>query len=557
VGGGLLAALAILSGIAVLLAHRAEPLLRARIVLGLEEHFNSRVELDSFHLSLRDGLWVEGKGLRIWAPSPVPGAPTQGPAAPAVPMIRLDEFRFHAPLQYKPGHVIRISVVQLKGLAVDLPPRSYFEHGVEGQTSTAGKAARSTVAITGSAGPGQDALVAAAKLVRLQVDNLECSGGHLTVETNKPGKPPLEFAIAHLKLTGISADGPLGFEAELTNPRPVGTIHTHGNFGPWVTGDPGESPVSGDYVFEHADLGGFKGIAGILNSTGEYRGTLRNITVDGETETPDFRLTHFGTALPLHTKFHATVDGINGDTWLEPVEATLGQSHFWARGKVVRVAEAGTPGASGHDIALTVTVDRGRMEDFLRLASHSGTPLLTGALTTRAELDIEPGVTSVEERIKLKGTFDLESAQFTSAKIQDRIGDLSARGLGQPKDAKSGIDAGVRSRMKGSFQMAGGVVTLPAIEYTVPGAVIDLNGTYGIENGALNFAGTAKMKATVSAMVGGWKGFLLKPVDRYFEKNGAGTEVPIHIDGTREDPHFGIDFNRLKKTSAQRPGESQ
>ena len=69
------------------------------------------------------------------------------------------------------------------------------------------------------------------------------------------------------------------------------------------------------------------------------------------------------------------------------------------------------------------------------------------------------------------------------------------------------------------------------------------------------FAGTAKMQATVSAMVGGWKGLLLKPVDRYFEKDGAGTEVPIHINGTRENPQFGVEFNRMKLTSPQRSGE--
>ena len=111
--------------------------------------------------------------------------------------------------------------------------------------------------------------------------------------------------------------------------------------------------------------------------------------------------------------------------------------------------------------------------------------------------------------------------------------------------------------MKGNFQMAGGVVTLPALEYTVPGAVIDLKGSYGVEGGKLDFAGTAKMQATVSAMVGGWKGMLLKPVDRYFKKDGAGTEVPIHIDGTRQNPRFGIDFNRMKGSSAQRPDEPQ
>jgi hypothetical protein len=89
----------------------------------------------------------------------------------------------------------------------------------------------------------------------------------------------------------------------------------------------------------------------------------------------------------------------------------------------------------------------------------------------------------------------------------------------------------------------------------VPGAVIDLKGSYGVEGGKLDFAGTAKMDATVSEMVGGWKGLLLKPVDRYFQKSGSGTEVPIHIGGTRENPQFGFDFKKMKGSSAQRPDE--
>jgi hypothetical protein len=542
-GGFLLAVLAAMAGAVLVLAHRAEPMMRARIVQELEEHFHARVELDSFHLSLRGGLWVEGEGLRIWPPAQVAGVAVPGSAAsPVGPLIRLAEFRFHAPFDYKLRQAIHISVVQLKGLDVDLPPRSHFEHAGE----------EAPVPARPSAG-----------LLRFDVDSLECRGAHLTVETSKPGKLPMEFAIAELKLAGISAVGAMSYEAELTNPRPVGTIHTQGRFGPWLVADPGETPIGGDYRFEHADLSGFKGIAGILNSTGRYQGTLRDLVVDGETDTPDFRLSHFGTALPLHTNFHAKVDATNGDTWLEPVEATLGHSHFWAQGQIVRVAAVGNggngPGGSqwaGHDIALNVNVDHGRMEDFLRLTSRSGAPLLTGALTMKAGLEIPPGPVPVHERLRLTGTFALEDAQFASAKIQSRIGELSARGLGQPKEAKTGVGAEVRSAMKGSFQITAGVVRLPAIEYTVPGAVIDLKGTYGMDGGTLNFTGTAKLQATLSGLVGGWKGMLLKPLDRYFEKDGAGTEVPIHVDGTRENPHFGIDFDRMKGSSAERPGET-
>jgi hypothetical protein len=539
------------AGVVLVLAYRAEPVLRACIVEELTERFHARVELDSFHLSLVGGLWVEGKGLRIWPPAQVEGITVPGAGKP---LIRLAEFRFRAPLHYKPGQAIRISVVELKGLDVDLPPRSHFGHGSE--------------QVPGHAKAG-------AGLLRLQLDSMECAGAHLRLETSKPGKLPLEFAIARLNLTRIGEGGAMGFAAELTNPRPAGTIHTTGRLGPWPAentsessqgrapafGDLGESPIAGDYRFDHADLSGFKGIAGILSSTGHYQGTLRDLVVDGKTDTPDFRLKPFDKPLPLHTEFHARVDGTNGDTWLEPVEATLGHSHFTAQGQIVRVAVAGDGKngmrAGGHDIALAINVDRGRMEDFLSLASHSETPLLTGTVTMKATLHIPPGTPPVHERMRLAGSFAVQEARFTSAKIQNRIEELSLRGQGRPNDVKSAAAADIRSTMQGNFEMADAVIRLPALAYTVPGAQIQLTGTYGVENGALDFAGSAKMQATVSEMVGGWKGLLLKPADRFFKKDGAGTEVPIHIGGTRADPQFGIDFGRMKRSKAGRQDEPQ
>ena len=162
------------------------------------------------------------------------------------------------------------------------------------------------------------------------------------METSKPGKLPLEIRDCALQ-TDLARvpGGAMGFEAELTNPRPKGRSTT-ASLVPGI-GRPRRTPLKGEYRFEHADLGDFKGIAGILSLDRALQGTLRDLTVDGETETPDFRLTHFGNALALHTRFHAKVDGTNGDTWLEPVEATLGHSHFTAQGQIVRVlvAEAG------------------------------------------------------------------------------------------------------------------------------------------------------------------------------------------------------------------------
>jgi hypothetical protein len=539
----------VLLGVTISIAiHRAEPMLRAAIVEKLEEHFHARVELDSFQVSLIGGLRAEGKGLRIWPPADVegmtvPDTNAMGPDGAVVtkPLIRLDDFRFHAPLRFKPGEPIRIVEVQLVGLDIDVPPKPHFSHHTAQDSGAAPEKGHH-------------------QLLSFLIDRIACMNAHLTIETSKPGKLPLEFDIAQVKIRNVSMGGRMEFDAQLTNPRPAGLIITSGSIGPWVVEDPGETPITGNYNFEKADLGVFKGIAGILNSTGRYDGALRNLTVDGQANVPDFRLTRFGTALPLETQFHAIVDGTNGDTWLQPVHAKLGGSHFITDGKIVGVPPEILPNGNtkpgGHEIALNVIVDGGRMEDFLRLTSKSGSPIMTGTLNLKTTLEIPPGTVPVDEKMRLNGSFVLEDAAFTSEKIQHDVGELSMRGQGQPKEAKDAGDE-VRSAIDSSFTMAGGVITLPNLKYTVPGAEIDLAGKYGLDGGTLDFKGTARTDATISKMVGGWKGMLLKPADRIFKKDGAGTLVPIHVDGTEQDPMFGVDFKKIGHTSPEIPGQTQ
>lgn len=540
---GSLLVLAVLGVAISIMMRRAEPMLRELIVDKLQEHFHARVELASFHISLVNGLWAEGRGLEIWPPSEVVGVTVPGAASSSPPLIRLKEFRFHAPLHYKPGKPIRISMVELNGLEVNVPPKTHFTR------------------LAKDSAPGSGSEPAGSSLLRLELDSIECKDAHLTLETSKPGKLPLEFDIDHIKLTGMNTGGAMHFEALLTNPRPAGIIHSSGEIGPWVVEDPGETPVAGNYSFDHADLGVFKSIAGILRSTGKYSGVLRDLEVDGQTDTPDFRLKEIGTAVPLTTRFHAHVDGTNGDTWLQPVDATLGQSHFTATGQIVghqaTTLKNGRIQPGGHDIALTVNVDRGKIEDFLRLASHSESPTLTGDLALKTSFHLPPGPDSVLERMRLDGKFSLDNVAFTSAKIQGWVGQLSMRGQGRPKEAKEDKDAGVdvRSAMQGDFKMANEVLTLPNLKYTVPGAEIDLKGTYGIDGGALDFAGIARTDATVSQMVGGWKGALLKLADPVFKKDGAGAQIPIHVNGTRDDPKFGVDIGKFGHSSPQVPGQ--
>src|ERR1700712_1875185 len=47
--------------------YRAEPILRSTVIQTLAARFNSKVELDGFHVSLFKGLQASGEGLRIFA----------------------------------------------------------------------------------------------------------------------------------------------------------------------------------------------------------------------------------------------------------------------------------------------------------------------------------------------------------------------------------------------------------------------------------------------------------------------------------------------------------
>ena len=185
-------------------------------------------------------------------------------------------------------------------------------------------------------------------------------------------------------------------------------------------------------MFNHADLATFKGIGGILTSTGKYQGPLNRLVVDGQADVPDFRLNTGNHPLPLHTVFHAIVNGTDGDTYLQPVQAELAHSHFTVTGSVVRVmATAEHP--KGHNISLDVVMENARIEDFLKLAVKTEPAVMFGNLRMKAKIFLPPGDIPVPQKIHLAGNFDVSNAFFDD-KIQKKVNELSRAGLGHPKD---------------------------------------------------------------------------------------------------------------------------
>jgi len=501
----ILGALAVIAGMVIFVIDHAEPMLRAHVIETVSTRFKSKVELDTFHVSVFPGLQVSGEGLRIFG-----GTDPQSHQPAIQPIIKVAHFRFRTWISDLFRSPMHVDTVYVEGLELNLPPKER-------------QAAMKNV------GPGGK--------IRIVVDNLISDTAQLIINTDKPDKLPRIFAIQRLKMTRVGSNEPMHFEADLINPKPVGNIHSSGSFGPWQADSPRDTPIQGSYAFSHADLSTIKGIGGILSSTGKYTGALDHIVVDGATDTPDFSIAICGKPISLHTDFHAVVDGTSGDTYLQPLHAKLLDSWLVATGSIVRAKEP-----QGHQVELEVVMERGKIEDLLKLAVRKDPPFMTGSVDLKTKFDLPPGEPDIADRVRLAGTFRMAKAEFTNPEIQDKVDALSMRSQGKPKLAQNNSSDNVDSEFNGTFRLLEGVLSFSQLQYQIPGAQLNLTGDYALDGNQFDFRGKVRLNAKLSQMVSGWKSILLKPVDPFFHKNGAGTEVPIKVTGTKSELHFGTDF---------------
>jgi hypothetical protein len=477
--------------------------LRRLVIETLAERLDSDVQLASFSVDLFPVVTVSGENLsvRLRGHDDMP------------PLFRIRRFTIDGGLFGLAARPRRFREVTLDGLEINVPPGGpdFSEHY---------RAAGSTGQNQRSSSP-------------IHIERLFASDAILRLIPRRADKEPREFVIHRLRMEGVGVEQRMPFSAELTNPLPRGEIQTEGRFGPWRRESPGATPLEGKYSFNKADLSTIKGIAGILDSTGEFRGALGRIEVKGQTSTPDFRLDIAGNALPLTSTFEALVDGTDGDTYLKAVNAKLRKTPILARGAIT-----GTPGIKGRTIQLQVTIDDGRMEDLLLLAVKAREPMLSGKVALHADFLLPPGKAEVIEKLRLAGKFDVSSGQFRDRQVQSKLGAMSARASGEPGEPPERVV----TDLEGRFKLADGTLSLAALKFGIPGATVQLDGTYGLRTEALEFDGTLRMQATISAAAGGGvKSVLLKVVDPFFKKKGAGTVLPIKVRGTREHPKFGLD----------------
>lgn len=495
---------ALTAAVIVIVARRLDPYVRQQAEAYLSERFHSEVSIGSIHISAdplahlrafvfrRHGVATvsaENIVLRHRGRRDVPPLFVLGRAMASVDAASLF------------GRRKVVNFVALEGMEITLPPGRDRDGGGNGPNAG------------------------------ILFESVEIHNATLTILPLDAAKRPLRFELKDVHLESAAQDREMRYQADLINPRPPGAIHAEGSFGPWVSESPGDTPLSGHYRFDNADLSVFSGIAGTLRSTGEFQGTLSAIHARGEAVVPDFRLKSAGNRVPLHTTFEVGVDGTNGNTELKPVSAVLGETRFSTSGIVVK-----HEGDAHRTLWFDVDLPSGRLTDVLRLAMK-GPPIMEGTLRLRTQIGIPPLDGPIKHKLALKGRFEVMNGRFLRSQIQARIDELSRRGQGEPKNADLN---GAVHRMEGNFRMARGTLAFDPLRFSVPGADVAIAGTVDTVSGELDFQGTLKLEARMSQTLSGWKRWAAKPLDPFFAKQGAGTFLNIKVDGTTADPKFGL-----------------
>jgi hypothetical protein len=488
--------LVVIGSLIMLLASRW-PFTQNAVITALQERFSSMVEFKTFRGTyLPPGCVIEGITFHL----------NNDRNAPALATVEK--------LTIRGGYIglftspKRIGQVKVEGLHVLIPSSSERKDEMQRTSRTS-----------------QSALI---------IGEIIADGAVVRFARDKGPTEPLQFDIHRLRLDSVADDRPMSFHATLRNPEPPGEVRADGQLGPLRPSDFNHIALSGSYGFQQANLGTFPGIAGTLSSDGKFYGVVEHIDVEGATDVPDFQVTRSGHSVHLNTQFHAVVNGADGNVSLQSVNAQFENTLVASQGEV-----AGKPSETGKTVSIGATQTKGRIEDWLRLFAKSNRPTLTGSMNfrTRVAFPFEQG--RFLDQITLQGDFGIDTMRFTHYEIQQDVNSLSERAQGEKED---GDPESVVSNLKGHVEVKNGIATFSTLSFSLPGALAQLHGTYGLVNEQINLHGTLQLDARLSKGSKGVRSFLLKVVEPFLKKRDAGEVVPIKLTGSYERPSYGVDY---------------
>src|SRR5579862_5925456 len=216
---------------------------RVRLVAALSERLDGVVELHELHLQAFPKLRAEGVGLTV----------RHRGRRDVPPLVSIAHFSAEGSmLALARGHVARVT---LTGLDIEIPPDRNRDPNDDAQADKGVQVGPDEPSADDDPTANTENTDWRRKYMRaVVIDELHSADAHLVIIPKEADKPPKVWSIHELRMTSVSADRPMPFEATLTNAVPPGAIATHGTFGPWEKGDPGLTPLDGMFEFEHADL---------------------------------------------------------------------------------------------------------------------------------------------------------------------------------------------------------------------------------------------------------------------------------------------------------------
>jgi len=493
---------AIACGVVILVAIKS-PFTQATVAQGLESIAHSKVTIGKFHKAYFPHVGCVAENITF------AGTASAGDSTTLGTIQKMAIETHYADLIARPGYIARIV---LDGLHVKVPA------------------------------PGTGGSSSSTQPSTVRVGEIVADGAVLEV-TRSDDKPPLRFEIRSLTVRSFGPNSAWSYRVNMQNAEPPGEIISDGQFGPLSLEDLGTVPFSGSYKFQNANLSVFRGIAGMLSSTGEFAGPLGEIGIRGAIDIPDFEAAKSGHLVHLTSRFSAKVNGTNGDVFLTQVQTSFLQTSVTSSGSV-----AGKPGQKGKTTSLEVQVDKGRLQDLLQLFVMTKHPPMNGAMNFKAHISVLPQGRPFLTELILLGDFGVGEGTFTKPSMQTRVDTLSQSARGEKKDqgkAKPDADAdapeNVVLNLRGHVEVRDGVAKFTTLSFDVPGASAHMDGSYNLLNQQIDFHGMLKTDAQLSQETTGIKSALLKPLDPLFKRKKAGAAVPVKMTGTYRDPHFGFD----------------
>lgn len=351
-----------------------------------------------------------------------------------------------------------------------------------------------------------------------------------TLDIMRAGGSDYFFPIRQLIIHNLQKGRALAYTVDMQNAKPGGHILSTGSFGPLNPTNLGATRLSGDFTFSAVKLRDLGNIGGTLSSKGHFNGTLAAFEADAASYTPDFAVGN-GMPTPFAASVHCAINGLNGDIVLHGIDAKTGATTIHVVGSI-----EGSPKVIDVDIA----VAGGRVQDILRPFIHDKVPV-AGAVWVHSHARLGPSANGLKflQRLQVDGAFDVPSERLTDQATEQKLSAFSQRAQGAkpPKvdpasvDRASNASADVLSSFSGQARIRNGVISTQRIALEMPGAEVDLSGSFNLRDRTVDLIGNLRMQSDISHTTTGLKSVLMKPLIPFFKKNNAGAVIPIAVTG--------------------------